>query len=79
MDDFMLDYELIRSMQEEMPKAEEPKEKKVSTSPYINATQEAMGQLANMFSDLDNIFQEMFEERDRQLMEELAAEAEGEK
>lgn len=54
MDELMLELELLRQMETEMTFMEEDQNKK-RTSPYQNAEQEAMGQLAAMFDDIDEI------------------------
>lgn len=55
MDEFMLELELLRQLEEDNPSSVEIEEKKESVSPYQNAQQEAMGQLAATFQRIDEI------------------------
>lgn len=64
MDDLMFELELLQ--EEEEKTTQIPQEKGPSVSPYKNASQEGMGQMASMFQDIDDFLLEAFPEEDEE-------------
>ncbi len=64
MDELMLELELLKQF-EDTEEVEDTEQEEERYSPYQNANQEAMGQIASMFQSLDNLFLEFEEENDK--------------
>lgn len=64
MDHYLLDMEILRQQEEEKMDSVVVEAKKQIESPYQSAHQEAMGQMASMFQDLDEIFLKIAMEED---------------
>jgi len=54
-DNFLLDFELLKQLEEEALGSTKNDEKEENVCPYQNAHQETVGQLACMFHDIDEI------------------------